>query len=202
MRKLFAILFLLCTALCCTVSAFALPDTFYEDCYTIASDTPNPPLVVAPEGNSEDKYPIGTVIIVDDGTSNTADDKPQSLFPLTDVDTDGDGVADKQLPFMLMQTMETPAELPSETVNVQSIIPTENVDDSSMSALVRSIFGTYTRQQYQHDEYDGNGELVGTSYEYVNGLAGLDYEYLTGVLCFAVVLSSFFKLIGVVFKRG
>lgn len=40
-----------------------------------------------------------------------------------------------------------------------------------------------------------------TSVECVPGLAGLDWYWLSGVFMFALVLWSFFRFIGVVFKR-
>lgn len=57
-----------------------------------------------------------------------------------------------------------------------------------MRDLIISIFGTYTPMT---DE-------AGTP---LQGMAGVDWPYLAGVALFGLVLYSFFRLLGVVFKR-
>lgn len=58
----------------------------------------------------------------------------------------------------------------------------------SMRDLIISIFGTYTPVT----------DAAGTA---LQGMAGVDWPYLAGVALFALVLYSFFRLLGVVFKR-
>lgn len=57
-----------------------------------------------------------------------------------------------------------------------------------MRDLIISIFGTYTPVT----------DTAGTA---LQGMAGVDWPYLAGVALFALVLYSFFRLLGVVFKR-
>lgn len=57
-----------------------------------------------------------------------------------------------------------------------------------MRDLIISIFGTYTPVT----------DAAGTP---LQGMAGVDWPYLAGVSLFALVLYSFFRLLGVVFKK-
>lgn len=66
-----------------------------------------------------------------------------------------------------------------------------------MRALIESIFGVYTPVTY--DVLDAEGKLLYTAV--ADGAAGVDWPYVGGVLLFALVLYSFFRLLGVVFKR-
>lgn len=66
-----------------------------------------------------------------------------------------------------------------------------------MRALIESIFGVYTPITY--DVLDAEGKVLYTAV--ADGTAGVDWPYVAGVLLFALVLYSFFRLLGVVFKR-
>lgn len=55
-----------------------------------------------------------------------------------------------------------------------------------MKALITSLFGVY--------EPVMAGEVV------ASGLAGVDWPWVAGVLLFAIVLYSFFRLVGVLLK--
>ena len=57
-----------------------------------------------------------------------------------------------------------------------------------MRDLIISIFGSYTPVT------DAAGVAL-------QGMAGVDWPYLAGVALFALVLYSFFRLLGVVFKK-
>lgn len=57
-----------------------------------------------------------------------------------------------------------------------------------MRDLIISIFGAYIPVT----------DAAGTP---LQGVAGVDWPYLTGVALFGLVLYSFFRLLGVVFKR-
>lgn len=57
-----------------------------------------------------------------------------------------------------------------------------------MRELIISIFGTYTPVT------DAAGAPL-------QGMAGVDWPYLAGVALFGLVLYSFFRLLGVVFKQ-
>ena len=66
-----------------------------------------------------------------------------------------------------------------------------------MRALIESIFGVYTPVTY--DVLDAEGNVLYTAV--ADGAAGVDWTYIGGVFLFALVLYSFFRLMGVVFKR-
>lgn len=57
-----------------------------------------------------------------------------------------------------------------------------------MRDLITSIFGTYTPVT------DAEGVIV-------SGAAGVDWPFVAGVLLFAIVLISLFKVIGAVIKK-
>lgn len=86
------------------------------------------------------------------------------------------------------------------TVRVTSIdvLETEQSGDASniMVQVIEDVLGEYRRQTYTIEEYNAEGDLIGTSTEYVPGLAGLDYAWITGAILFALFVSAFFKLLG------
>lgn len=86
------------------------------------------------------------------------------------------------------------------TVRVTSIdvLETEQSGDVSniMVQVIEDVLGEYRRQTYTIEEYNAEGDLIGTSTEYVPGLAGLDYAWITGAILFALFVSAFFKLLG------
>lgn len=61
-----------------------------------------------------------------------------------------------------------------------------------MKALVVSLFGSYTPVMTL--AADGVTEVV------ANGFAGVDWPWLVGVGLFAIVLWSFFRLVGVLLR--
>lgn len=67
-----------------------------------------------------------------------------------------------------------------------------------MTQLLTDIFGIYT--PVLTDVYDEAGNYVGSVV--ASGMAGVDWPYLAGVLLFAIVLVSVFKLLGVILKNG
>lgn len=71
--------------------------------------------------------------------------------------------------------------------------------DSSLLALVNRVFGDYQPRTQTVTEVYTDGSTV-TYTEPVDGLAGLDYYWLGGVLVFCLVLMSFFKFLGGIFK--
>ena len=66
-----------------------------------------------------------------------------------------------------------------------------------MRELIEAIFGVYTPVTY--DVLDAEGVVLYTAV--ADGAAGVDWTYVGGVFLFALVLYSFFRLLGVVFKR-
>lgn len=74
------------------------------------------------------------------------------------------------------------------------------LEASGLPAVVRSVFGSYHQRTQTVTMVDADGAST-SSVEPVNGLAGLDWYWLSGVFLFAVVLWSFFRFLGVVFKR-
>lgn len=71
--------------------------------------------------------------------------------------------------------------------------------DNSLLALVNSVFGDYQPRTQTVTEVYADGSTV-TYTEVVDGLGGLDWYWLGGVLVFTIVLVSFFKFLGGIFK--
>ena len=67
-----------------------------------------------------------------------------------------------------------------------------------MRMLIQTIFGMYT--PVTTDVYNELGEYVGTTV--ASGAAGVDWTYIGGIVLFAIVLWSFFRLLGVVLRHG
>lgn len=88
------------------------------------------------------------------------------------------------------------AAAPQQSVTLDP--PTLEV--SGLPAVVRSVFGSYHQRTQTVTVVDADGAST-SSVEPVNGLAGLDWYWLSGVFLFTVVLWSFFRFLGVVFKR-
>ena len=68
----------------------------------------------------------------------------------------------------------------------------------TMRTLIEMIFGIYT--PVTTDVFDAAGGYVGTTV--AHGAAGVDWTYIGGVALFAIVLWSFFRLLGVVIRHG
>lgn len=94
--------------------------------------------------------------------------------------------------------MQSETSTPSTTRSVSLDAPT--VDAAGLPAVVRSVFGDYHQRTQTVTETASDGTAV-TSTEPVPGLAGLDWYWLSGVFMFTIVLWSFFRFLGVVFKR-
>lgn len=73
--------------------------------------------------------------------------------------------------------------------------------NESMSGIVASVFGTYSPKTQTVSLTLDNGMVV-TSQEIIPGVAGMDWHWIAGVFLFAVVLWSFFRFMGVIFKHG
>lgn len=88
----------------------------------------------------------------------------------------------------------------SPTSRVVIVNPYEIADgDTSLLAIVNSVFGDYQPRTQTVTETYADGSTV-TYTEVVDGLGGLDYYWLCGVLVFGIVLVSFFKFLGGIFK--
>lgn len=71
-----------------------------------------------------------------------------------------------------------------------------------MKSILYDLFGNYTPNTYLVETSVTNAEGVTTTittYQIAEGLAGVDIEYIAGVLLFAIVLYSMFRLIGLAF---
>ena len=97
-------------------------------------------------------------------------------------------------PVIVMQSGDTAAT--SRSVSLD----TPKLETAGLPAVVRSVFGDYHQRTQTVTETAADGTSV-TSTEPVPGLAGLDWYWLSGVFLFTVVLWSFFRFLGVVFKR-
>lgn len=72
-----------------------------------------------------------------------------------------------------------------------------------MRSMIVELFGRYTPVTYtEYISYTlPDGTLDWDSYEVVaSGLAGVDWPWVMGVLLFAIVLYSLFRILGVFFK--
>lgn len=88
----------------------------------------------------------------------------------------------------------------SPTTRVVTVNPYEIQEgDNSLLAMVNSVFGDYQPRTQTVTETYADGSTV-TYTEVVDGLGGLDYYWLGGVLVFCIVLWSFFKFLGGIFK--
>ena len=89
------------------------------------------------------------------------------------------------------------SEVTSRVVSVDPYVIEDG--DGSLLALVNSVFGDYQPRTQTVTEVYSDGSTV-TYTEVVDGLAGLDFYWLGGVLVFCIVLWSFFKFLGGIFK--
>lgn len=94
-----------------------------------------------------------------------------------------------------------------DTLTVTSVSPyalaSDTLDDTpqSLSAVVRSLFGSYTpRTQLVTTYYDG--QAISVEEQIVPGISGLDWEWITGVVLFVLMLYCLFRLLGGVMKYG
>ena len=69
-----------------------------------------------------------------------------------------------------------------------------------MKNLIIELFGEYIPVTYMENVYDAAGEVVNMQEVVASGVAGVDWPWLVGVLLFALVLYSLFRLLGVFFK--
>ena len=97
-------------------------------------------------------------------------------------------------PVIVMQSGDTAATSRSVSLDAPTL------ETAGLPAVVRSVFGDYHQRTQTITETAADGTSV-TSTEPVPGLAGLDWYWLSGVFLFTIVLWSFFRFLGVVFKR-
>lgn len=72
---------------------------------------------------------------------------------------------------------------------------------STMSSVVRDLFGTYTPKVQTVSTYV-DGELVSAEEQYVPGVAGMDWEWIAGFAVFLLILYCLFRLLGGSVKYG
>ena len=88
-----------------------------------------------------------------------------------------------------------PAAAPQSTM-----LDPPTLESAGLPYVVRSVFGSYHQRTQTVTTVEADGSTT-SSIEPVNGLAGLDWYWLSGVFLFSLVLWSFFRFLGVVFKR-
>lgn len=88
-------------------------------------------------------------------------------------------------------------EVASRIVTVDPYVIADG--DGSLLSIVNRVFGDYQPRTQTVTEVMTDGSVV-TYTETIDGLAGLDWYWLGGVLVFSIVLVSFFKFLGGVFK--
>lgn len=72
-----------------------------------------------------------------------------------------------------------------------------------MKDMIYGLFGSYEPVTYLEffQTTAEDGSVAWDSYEVVaSGLAGVDWPWVMGVVLFAIVLYSFFRLLGVILK--
>lgn len=111
-------------------------------------------------------------------------------------DTPADDTAQTDTGSQVIVVQGEAAAAPQRSVTLDP--PT--LEASGLPAVVRSVFGSYHQRTQTVTVVDADGAST-SSVEPVNGLAGLDWYWLSGVFLFTVVLWSFFRFLGVVFKR-
>lgn len=120
--------------------------------------------------------------------SNTAD-TPETGDAATSSDT-----PETSTPVIVMQN-------DTGTTSVRSVsLDAPTVDAAGLPSVVKSVFGEYHQRTQTVTEVVSDGTSV-ISTGPVPGLAGLDWYWLSGVFLFTIVLWSFFRFLGVVFKR-
>lgn len=125
---------------------------------------------------------------IENTLSNTAD------TPETGDATMSSDTPETSTPVIVMQN-------DTGTTSVRSVsLDAPTVDAAGLPAVVKSVFGEYHQRTQTVTEVVSDGTSV-TSTEPVPGLAGLDWYWLSGVFTFTIVLWSFFRFLGVVFKR-
>lgn len=87
-------------------------------------------------------------------------------------------------------------------VDLRAASADEEADSSGLKTFVQSIFGAYTPVTTSQAVTETvGGENITTLMDVVaEGAAGVDYEWIAGVAIFCIVLLSFFRILGVVFK--
>lgn len=137
-----------------------------------------------------------TDTLIGTGIDDTDFDSADSVGTETgDVAPDGDTV-----PVIGGDTYVSVLSSDSPTSRIVSVDPYVIEDgDNSLLALVNSVFGDYQPRTQTVTEVYADGSTV-TYTEVVDGLGGLDWYWLGGVLMFTIVLVSFFKFLGGIFK--
>lgn len=96
-----------------------------------------------------------------------------------------------------------PSEISSyRVVDLRTASADEETTSSGLKTFVQSIFGTYTpvfTAQAVTETVDGEN-IITLIDAVAEGAAGVDYEWIAGVAIFCIVLLSFFRILGVVFK--
>ena len=73
------------------------------------------------------------------------------------------------------------------------------METSTMQDILTAIFGTYTPVTSDSAVAAADGSVTIVT-EVASGMAGVDWPYVLGVLLFAVVMYSFFRLVGAILK--
>lgn len=109
-------------------------------------------------------------------------------------------VVDTPTPVVGGDTYVSVLSTDNPTSRVVTVNPYEIQEgDTSLLAMVNTLFGDYQPRTQTVTETYPDGSSV-TYTEVVDGLGGLDYYWLGGVLIFSIVLISFFKFLGGVFR--
>ena len=114
---------------------------------------------------------------------------------LDDASADDTTQADTGPQVIIMQSDDSAADVQQSTM-----LDPPTLESSGLPYVVRSVFGNYHQRTQTVTTVEADGSTT-SSIEPVHGLAGLDWYWLSGVFLFTIVLWSFFRFLGVVFKR-
>jgi len=82
-----------------------------------------------------------------------------------------------------------------------SVYALEDGGTSTLSQVIRDLFGTYTpRTQTVTTYYDG--QTISVDEQVIPGIAGMDWEWIAGICIFALMLWCLFRLLGGVVRYG
>lgn len=134
-----------------------------------------------------------------ENTLSTVDETGAAPAVDAGADTGADNGTDAGSSQSEIVVMQVPAQTSPE-VQQSTMLDPPTLESAGLPYVVRSVFGNYHQRTQTVTTVEADGSTT-SSIEPVHGLAGLDWYWLSGVFLFTIVLWSFFRFLGVVFKR-
>ena len=199
--------------LCLIMAAFTLNmSAFAGEVWVL--DLDDGPVVINEDGSTE-AWDLDFSLITEEpasdvGTPVTPDpvpapveDPPVAKVPSSDSEVEIITEEVYEEDMFLLDIMEEPEFVPYAISELDDPEYTRSLDpeEQTMKDVVVMILGDYSPRTQTVTQYlsDGSSE----SYtEIVPGVAGMDWEWISGAALFALVLFSFFKFVGVIFRNG